>query len=168
MDKLYYQESPIVTIATNRFINVPTIMQYEDIPLISVIREMNLGYTTEIPIYYSDGTYMAKVKGTRVYPTDDGKKIGIKIRKLADQTICEMNGKPVFEVYHQKGDAFLIQAELFTPDASFVKVNETHVPQLIDTTGNKLVVGGFTFQDCEFRNLRIGISLYKNGGGSIG
>jgi hypothetical protein len=54
MEKLIYQTVPRVTIATNHFENVPIILQYDDTPLISIVQEQNLGYTTKIPIYHPD------------------------------------------------------------------------------------------------------------------
>jgi len=77
MENLIYQTVPVVTLATNHFIEVPIILQYDDTPLVSIVREQELGFTTEIPIYHEDGTYLAKVKGTRVYATKDGEKSGI-------------------------------------------------------------------------------------------
>jgi hypothetical protein len=59
MDELIYQTSPAVTLATNLFVNVPVILQFDDTPLISVVKEQALGFTTEIPIYHADGTYLA-------------------------------------------------------------------------------------------------------------
>ncbi len=58
MDKLIYQTMPQVTFATNKFINVPIILQYDETPLISIVKEQNLGFTTQIPIYHADGTYL--------------------------------------------------------------------------------------------------------------
>lgn len=101
MSKLIYQAEPVVVLATNTFINVPIVLQFDDTPLISVVREQNLGFTTEIPIYHEDGTYLAKVRGTRVYATEDGKKAGLEIRQFSDAWACEINGRTVFEVKHQ-------------------------------------------------------------------
>ena len=61
---LIYQTTPTVIFATNTFINVPTVLQFDDTPLISVVKEENLGFTREIPIYHAEGTYLAKVRGT--------------------------------------------------------------------------------------------------------
>ena len=79
MNKLIYQNSPTVTFATNQFINVPIILQYDDTPLISILKEQSLGFTTEIPIYHPDGTYLAKVNGTRIFATEDGNKAGLEL-----------------------------------------------------------------------------------------
>jgi len=69
-ETIIYQTSPRVLLATNTFINVPVILKYEDTNLIEIIRETSLGYTTQIPIYHSDGTYLAKATGNRLYLVD--------------------------------------------------------------------------------------------------
>src|SRR5687767_2144696 len=135
---LIYQTSPAVNFGTNIYVNVPIILQFDETPLISVINEQALGYTTEIPIYHSDGTYLAKVNGTRVFPTEAGKTAGIEIRKLPNLTVCELAGRTIFEVHHQPGDAFRIQAELATPTGCFVKVGNTPLPSLIRSNGQAL------------------------------
>lgn len=63
MDKLIFTSSPVMTIATNIFINVPIILQYEEVPLVQIVKAHPAGFTTQIPIYHSDGTYLAKVVG---------------------------------------------------------------------------------------------------------
>jgi hypothetical protein len=47
MAELIYHSTPRVTFASNTFINVPTIFQFDETPLISIVREANLGFTTE-------------------------------------------------------------------------------------------------------------------------
>ncbi len=168
MDKLIYQTSPIVTLATNKFINTPIILQYDDTPLVSIIKEEALGYTTEIPIYHPDGTYLAKVKGTRVYATKDGEKAGIKMNYPKDMTVCEMNGQILFEIAHEKGDAFRTQAELYTPTGIFVKSTDSPTPEVINSDGNALKIGGATMSQCTFQNCRIGIWLKSDGSCSLG
>ncbi len=59
MSELIYQKSPIVTLATNKFINVPEILKFENTILIGIIKEESIGYTTQIQIYNSDGIYLA-------------------------------------------------------------------------------------------------------------
>ena len=168
MDQLVFQSSPTVTLATNQFVNVPVILQFDDTPLISVIREQALGYTTEIPIFHADGTYLAKVKGTRVFPTQAGEKAGIAMRHPQGMTICEMNGKTLFEIAHQAGDAFRTQAELYTPTGFLVKSTDTPTPQIIDSKGQELRVGGVHMRNCSFSGCRIGIWLKSDGSCAIG
>lgn len=168
MSKLIYQTSPIVTLSTNRFINVPTILQFDETPLISIIREQQLGFTTEIPIYHSDGTYLAKVKGTRVYATEDGKKAGIEMIEPKGMTVCKMNGKILFEIEHESGDAFRTQAELYTPSGIFIKSTDTPNPQIINSTGDMLNIGGMQMSGCTIEGCRIGLWLKSDGSVSMG
>lgn len=168
MNKLIYQTAPVVTFATNRFINVPVILQYDDTPLISIVREESLGFTTQIPIYHSDGTYLAKVKGTRVYPTKDGEKAGIQVRQLSGMWVCEMGNQTLFEIHQEQGDAFRTSAELQTPDGCFVKCTDAPKPELIDASGNALQVGGVTLIGNTFQGMSIGVWLKSNGSCSIG
>jgi len=164
MDKLIYQTMPQVTFATNKFINVPIILQYDETPLISIVKEQNLGFTTQIPIYHADGTYLAKINGTRVYPTADGKNAGIAMRSLQDLTVCEMDGKTLFEIYHQKGDAFRTNAELYTPNGYFVKSSDAPVPAVIKADGQALKIGGnIIMSNNTFKGCRIGVWLKSDG-----
>ena len=165
---LVYQNSPSVTLATNVFKDVPTILQFDDTPLISVVRVEGLGFTTEIPIYHADGTYLAKVNGTRIFPTEDGKKAGIVIRSLPDATVCEMAGKTVFEVAHQKGDAFRLQAELSTPSGFFVKTVDSPALALFDSSGEELRIGGFSISGSTVQGFRIGVWMKSDGSVAFG
>ena len=166
--KLVFQSSPSITVATNTFINVPVILKYEDTPLIEVIKEQGIGFTTQIPIYHSDGTYLAKVKGNRVYPTEAGEKANIDIRDQQGKFICSLDNKVMFELTHGVGDAFKASAELYTPDGYFVKCMDAPKPELFDLTGSAIQVGGVTMSGNLFQNLSIGIWLRKNGSCAIG
>jgi hypothetical protein len=168
MEKLIYQTSPRVTFATNQFTNVPVIFQFDDTPLISIVKEENLGFTTAIPIYHSDGTYLAKVNGTRIFPTEEGKKAGIVMRYPKGMTVCEMNDKTLFEIAHESGDAFRAQAELYTPTGFFVKYSETPTPTIISSNGGALQIGGITMSHNQFFGCRIGIWLKSDGSCAMG
>ncbi len=168
MEKLIYQTAPTVTLATNIFINVPIILQFDDTPLISIVKEQSLGYTTEIPIYHPDGTYLAKVNGTRIYPTKDGEKAGLVMEHPAHMTVCKMGNKTLFEIYHEVGDAFRTNAELYTPNGSFVKISDVPMPEVISKTGEALQIGGIVMSHNTFVGCRIGIWLKSDGSCSIG
>lgn len=168
MEKLIYQTSPSVTLATNRFVNVPVILQFDDTPLISIVKMQSLGYTTEIPIYHPDGTYLAKVKGTRIYPTQEGKKAGLVMEHPAHMSICKMGNKTLFEVWHEAGDAFRTHAELYTPDGFFVRTSDSPVPEVVDARGEALQVGGILMSHNTFVGCRIGIWLRRDGSCSLG
>ena len=162
-NSLTYLTSPKVTIATNTFVNVPVILKYEDINLIEIVKEEGLGFTTQIPIFHNDGTYLAKVNGTRMFLTDDGKKAGLKIEKHQMLWVCTMNGQTLFEIQQQGGDAFKTSAELYTPDGYFLKCTDTPVPNLIDTSGNAITLGGISMSGNTIQGCKIGIWVKKNG-----
>lgn len=166
--KLIFQSSPEVTIATNTFINVPVVLKYEDTPLIEIIKEQGIGFTTQIPIYHSDGTYLAKVTGNRVYTTEAGKKADIEIRNPQGKFICILNKKVIFELSHGTGDAFKAEAELYTPDGYFIKCTDAPKPELFDLTGNAIQIGGITMIGNVFQNLSVEIWLRKDGSCAIG
>ncbi len=166
--ELIFESSPRIIVATNTFINVPIILKYEDTPLIEVIREQDIGFTTQVPIYHSDGTYLAKVRGNRVYPTEAGKKVNIEIRDTLGKFICSLENKVMFELSHGAGGAFKAHAELYTPDGYFVKCSDGPKPELFDLTGNAIRVGGITMIGNVFQNLSVGIWLHKDGSCAIG
>jgi hypothetical protein len=167
MSTLIYQKIPVVTFATNKFIDVPVILQYHDTPMISVVREEALGYTTEIPIYHSDGTYLAKVRGTRIWATEDGKKAGLVLSQPAGMTVCKLGNDVLFEIYHEPGDAFRTNAELHTPDGYFVKSSDA-LPQVISNSGQPLQLGGIVMEGNTFVGGRIGIWIKADNSIAVG
>ena len=166
--KLVFESSPAITIATNTFINVPVIFKYEATPLIEVVKEHDVGFTTQVPIYHSDGTYLAKVRGNRVYPTEAGKRANITIRNTSDKFICSLGDKVMFELSHGVGQAFKAQAELYTPDGRFVRCSDAISPELFDSTGKAVNIAGITMTGNVFENLSVGIWLRKDGSLLIG
>ncbi|WP_143885596.1 hypothetical protein [Chryseobacterium binzhouense] len=167
-NSLIFQTSPEVTLATNRFINVPVILKYEDTNLIEIIKDQAIGFTTQIPIYHSDGTYLAKVIGNRIYSTKDGEKAGLKIEKHQNLWVCTMDNKTVFEIQQNQGDAFKTTAELYTPEGYFVKCSDSPSPNLFDLTGSELRFPGIVMSGNTFSGCKVGIWLKKNGGFLIG
>ena len=161
---LVFQKSPEIELATNRFINVPIILQYDVTPLIEVVRELNVGFNIQIPIYHSDGTYLAKVKGSQIYLTDDGKKTGVTLRYPDKMTVCEIDGRTVFEIKREEAAALKTKAELYTPDAAFIRCsNDNLAGYVLDNNNNQLQIGGCTMQGNVFANCRIGIHIRKDG-----
>lgn len=165
---MIYQTWPAVTYATNTFINVPIILQFDDTPLISVVKQEDLTFTTEIPIIHSDGTYLARVRGTRVFPTEDGKKAGITVRSLPGLTVCELAGRTAFEIDHAPGDHFRVRAELYTPNGFFIKGLNTPLPEVINASGRGLYLGGVGIENNVISNVRIGVWLWSNGEFALG
>lgn len=165
--ELIYQTHPVVNLATNVFVNTPVVLQFEHTPLISIVSEQDLGFTTEIPIYHPDGTKLAKINGTRVYPTEAGSKAGISMRSLPDMTVCELAGKTLFEIQHQKGDAFRMMAELYTNTGYFIKLADAPV-SVMQRNGEALRLGGVTMTRCTISNCPIGVLITRDGGISMG
>jgi hypothetical protein len=166
MDKLVFSESPAINIATNTFIRVPTILQFEDTPLIEVIKLQRAGYTTQIPIYHPDGTYLAKVVGSRLFATPEGKKAGLSLEYPHRKTVCKLGKRILFEITREEAAALKTQAELYTPDGFFVRCTESPQPELYTASGDALQVRGVTMIGSVFSGCRIGIWIRKDG--SIG
>lgn len=164
MDKLFYQNSPNVIIATNQFIDVPIIIQYENLPIFEIIKEEKLGFTSRIPIFHPDGTKLAKIIETRVYPTKDGIKSRIKIIKEAMLWSCSLDGKTLFEIRQDK-NSFRFSAELYTNDGYFLKCNDS-LPMEIKK--GSLTIGGITFSNNKIIGSRIGIRCMKDGSIAFG
>lgn len=167
MDRLFFQTSPHVTIATNIFINVPTILKFEETNLIEVIKDQNIGYTTQIPIYHPDGTLLATAKGNRLFLNKDN-KANLTMNKLANVWECKRDKETLFEIHIQQGDSFKISAELYTPEGYFVKFSDQPSPELIDMNGNALNIGRLIMAKSTFRNVKTAIWMHKNGGLDIG
>jgi hypothetical protein len=163
MDKLIFTQSPAVTIATNTFINVPVILQYEDTPLISIVQAQPAGYTTQIPIYHPDGTYLAKAVGSRLFPTPAGEKAGLKLEHPPKMTVCKLGDRTLFEIIREEAAALKTRAELHAPDGYFVKVTDDPKVGLFTAAGNALQVGGLTMIGCMVQSRRIGIWIKKDG-----
>ena len=168
INKLIYQTTPKVTIATNTFVNVPVILKYEDLNLIEIVKDEKLGFTTKIPIYHSDGTYLAKVNGTRMFPTEEGEKAGLKIEKYKELWVCTMNGRTLFEIQQQSGDSFKTSAELYTSDGYFVKCSDAPIPGLIHANGDAIRVGGMMMSGNSFHGCNVGLWIRKNGSFAMG
>ena len=168
MEKLTYTTFPVVTLATNKFINVPIILQFDETPLISIIKQQPLGYTTEIPIYHPDGTYLAKVHGTRIYPTKDGEKAGIIMEHPAHMTVCKMGNRTLFEIFHDTDTSFRTHAELYTPHGYLVKTSDIPIPQVFMKSGEPLKIGGIIMSNNTINGFRIGIWLKSDGSCTIG
>ena len=166
-DLLIFNTIPSFTIATNTFVNCPIILQYDETPLIQLVREVDASFTTEIDIYHNDGTFLAKAKGTQLYATEDGKKAGVTLRHPDRLTVCEMAGKTLFELERQQAAALKGSAELYTPDGFFIRAVDSGIGrELMERRdGAHMQIGGMHVQNCSFK-CRVGIHIKSDG--SIG
>jgi hypothetical protein len=167
VEKLIFQNTPEVEFGSNKFINVPTILQFDDTPLIQVVKTQDAGFSTEIPIYHTDGTYLAKVVGSRIFKTAEGEKAGLTLRHPELMTVCELNGQTLFEIKRTSAASLKAAAELYTPNGYFVKYMSS-TPRVLKSDGSSLQVGGILMTDCSFNGVRIGVWLKSNGSVSIG
>jgi hypothetical protein len=168
-ERLTFSSTPEITIATNTFKNVPIILQYEDTPLIEIVKTQLSLFTTQIPIYDLNGTYLAKVVGARIFPTESGKSAGLSLRFPKNMTVCEQNGKTLFELLYRNPASLSASAELYTPDGAFIKTQFNSALELFSPKNKEAIqINGITLQGCVFENLRIGIQVYKQGNVAIG
>jgi len=163
-NKLIFHETPEVEFAGNTFIDVPIILQYDDKPLITVANHEKADFITQFEIYNKDGVYIAKVKGTQIYLTDEGKRVNIKMKHPNKMTICELDNQTLFEI-HRKGPASLkLEAELYTPDGRFMKKDSNGIPSsLLNNNGDIIKLGKTIAINCKFVRCDIGLHITSNG-----
>ena len=141
MDDLHFQNSPTVKFCTNYFLNVKTLLQYDDTPLIAMTGSVSAGFETEFRIFNQDGVYIAKVTGSRLFLTPDGEKSNLELRHPDKMTVCELDGKTLFEVSRTGPAALSTEAELFTPDGAFLRCAANPRPDIIKGEQNMLHPG---------------------------
>ena len=167
MSELIFTKYPIIKIATNTFINTPIILRYEELNLIEVVNDLVLGYATKIPIFHPDGTHLAVVVNSRIFPTKEGEKAGITIDKRKGIWVCKMDNKELFEIRQQEDNLFKTTAELYTNDGSFIKCDDNPDVKIFNN-GKELTIGALTMVDCTFSNCPVGLHFKKNGAFSMG
>lgn len=159
---LIYTTYPAITIATNTFVNVGTIIQFEDTPLFEVKEFQPTEFTTRLTVFHSDGTKIAVVKGSQLYLTEEGKKATIKLRHEPNLTACELEGRTILELRRKEAAALHGWAELHTPDGALVKALDAGL-SAIRADGTAIKIGGMVLKGCLFKNLAIGIHVRKTG-----
>ena len=167
MTELIFTRQPIVEIASNRFIDVPVILRYEDVNLIEIVKDFNTGYSTKIPIYHPDGTLLATAINSRIYPTKDGENSGITIDKYPGLWVCKMNKQEIFEIRQKSPETFKTTAELYANDGYFIKCTGD-ANFSIKTNNGELIISNLTMIGCEIRNCAVGIKISKDGSTGIG
>src|SRR5215203_476716 len=103
--EVFFQTHPAIEIATSIFIGTPVVLQFEDTPLLEVVRFIDAGFTTRFPIYHGDGTKIAVVVGSRIFVTEEGKAAKITRREESHLSVCELEGKPIIELRRTKAAA---------------------------------------------------------------
>jgi len=166
--QLLFSPDARITVATNTFIEVPIILQFEETPLIEVIEAEEVQRTTKIPVFHNDGTLLATVVGTQAHLTDAGKSAGVVMRHPDLMTVCELGGQTVFEIRRDEAAAIAISAELQSGDGTLVMFRDTDpVVNLSDSAGITTPSGGMLVENT-FMRCRIGIHLRRDGGMGLG
>lgn len=168
-DRLVFFETPEVEYGSNRFVDVPIVLQYEDAPLLEVVKAQSAGFTTQFSIFNRDGVYLAKAVGSQLHPTEAGRKSNLSMRHPDHATICELDGQVLFELRRKEAAALRTEAELFTPDGRFLKTNSKGMPaNLVQATGSQLQIHGMTMEGNLVDHCRIGILIRRDGSLTIG
>ncbi|MEJ5903771.1 hypothetical protein V7V80_03650 [Pseudomonas kermanshahensis] len=167
MDKLVFQSAPVVELGSNKFVNTPIVLQFEDTPLIEVVTTQEAGFTTQIPIYHQDGTYLTKVVGSRIHKTELSDKAGVVLEHHDKVTVCKLNGQVLFEIRREEAAALRTAAELYTPNGYFVRYT-TATPGILNQDGGAIKVGGITIGGMTIEGYKIGVWLGKNGDSAVG
>jgi hypothetical protein len=166
---LVFTQVSAVVIANNTFVcRVP--ICYKDTPMLEFVQHMPKHnaptLTTRIPIFHSDGTLLAVLKGGSLQATDDGKKAAVKLLHLPDGAACELNGKTLLEIKRTK-TALSVTAELFTNDGVFLKWSENELNGRMSPAPNAPRIGGLTMTGCKFSGdvgIQIGVPTRHFGG----
>jgi hypothetical protein len=160
-DHLYFNDGTAVRFGGNTFIDVPIILQVDEVPIIETVREQHLSRTTSFSIFDPDGTYLAKAVGPRLFLTEEGRKAGLKLRHPDKMTVCELGNRTLFEVKRPEAAAIALTAELYTPQGIFVKANAA-VP-FGTFSNNNTQIGGCIFSENVVQGIRIGYLLKSDG-----
>ena len=97
-DTLIFTNWPKVSMGSNTFTDVPTILKYDNLNMIEIIKEAGNGYTIQIPIFDAEGTYLATFKGNSLVTTAESEIGDLTLSQENESTICTLNGKTLFEI----------------------------------------------------------------------
>ncbi|HRE06536.1 MAG TPA: hypothetical protein PKX00_13055 [Opitutaceae bacterium] len=156
-DDLVFNPGTVITFAGNYFIDVPVILEIDDIPIIEVVKERELLRTTQFQIYSSDGLPVAKIVGPRIFRTKVGEKCGLTLRHPGHVTVCELEGKQLFEVRRTEAAAISIQAELYASGGQFIKASGSVPLGLFSPVGAQ--IGGTFWTQNTFRGVQHGFRI---------
>src|SRR5205823_4479196 len=124
-DKLIFHDSPVVEFGGNAFQNVPVILQYEDKPLIEVVRVAQAGYEIQLSIYDKSGLYITKVKSSQAYRTEEAKRAGVALEHAVDATTCKWNGHTICDLKRSGQAAWRGWGEVYNAAGVFEKGTDT-------------------------------------------
>jgi hypothetical protein len=159
---IIFQSHPDVIIAGNTFRRCPIILQYEQTPIIEVGTFAEAGYTTRFSVFHNDGTKIAVIKGAQMFRTDEGKKAKLEFRYPQDATVCELEGKPIFELRRTGPTALKGWAELYAPEGVLIKVSDAESFARLKND-ERLVLQGTVLAGNVVADHKIGLHVTRNG-----
>jgi hypothetical protein len=163
-----YQTHPDVVVASNVFRNVPTILQFEDTPLIEVGRFAEAGFAAKFHIFNQDNQDIAVVVGSRIFLTEIGKKCNLRRRSEPNLTAVELEGKTILEMRHTAAAAMNLAAELWAPEGILVKSRHSVITSLIQNEPEAITIGNnITIARNYVDGFHIGIYLYRHISGQL-
>lgn len=167
---LIFTKAPVVYLATNTFVDVPVILQYEDTPLIELVQEIDASFTTLFTIFDGSGSKLAVAKGTQLYLTEAGEKDAqLELRHEPTKTICVRGNETLFEIDRVTAAALRARAELFAPDGRFVVTRDIYdLPLEIMEGPNGLQIGKLQMAGNQFGGCHIGIKICADGSIALG
>ena len=78
-----------------------------------------------------------------------------------------MNKQILFEIRDNRNNKLKMTAELYTPDGSLVKCNNSQFPELIDANGKAVLINNYK-SNCIISEADIGMWIKKYGSCKIG
>jgi hypothetical protein len=159
---LIFHDQPELRMGTLTFRRVPTILQFEDVPIIEMRQKEHVGWSTRFHIYHPDGTSLAVVKGSHLFPTEDGKKAGLKLRHFPNLTICELDGQTLLELRFVGPAALSASAELYTPTGMLIKSGDA-LECFVPHPNGFTAIHGREVRDVVFEDCPVAIKLWNNG-----
>ena len=163
MDKtITFQSHPDVLIGSNTFRNVPTILQYEETPLLEVGKFEPAGYTTRFAVFDNSGIKIAVVEGSNITITPEGAKARVTCRHEPDLTVCELEGKPILELRRHGPQALKGSAELYAPHGVLIKANASEAAAIL-RSGQRLVPGLQHLSNSTFADGGIAFHVRRDG-----
>ena len=127
------------------------------------------GHIIQFSIYHSDGKYLAKLEGARLFPTPEGKKAGLTVSYPKDMTVCKMNGKTIIELKRTGAAAVATEAELFTPQGAFLKCRNSDPPvELYTASEEGLRRSGILMRHSVVSDRPIGVLIKADGSVGFG
>ena len=158
MTDLIIHNTDWIEFGGNFFQNVPILIQYKSTPLVEVVNHVDASFTTQLTIFNKDGVKLARVKGTQIYRTPDGEKSNLVLSHPDKMTVCQLDGKIIFEMRRQTAAALKGSAELYAPDGLFVRVNDAG-SGVAATPSDQIVIGGTVLRGNRLSNMRVGIQI---------